>query len=94
MLNRPRTTSLCSGYSECPNCVPTAGWEDTTTLVGRGGNLLRYDSGASAVFITSTGEFPGTNRQTGLGGWCLRRAAEVVAAEVPEREFCFASDQV
>ncbi len=56
-----------------------------------------YDNGSTALFVTSTGEFPGTNRleiagdlgkivleEGKLKWWRLR---------VPEREFCFASEK-
>ncbi|HHT54768.1 MAG TPA: Gfo/Idh/MocA family oxidoreductase [Clostridiales bacterium] len=56
-----------------------------------------YDSGASAVFITSTGEFPGTNRleiSGDLGKLVLEEGRlKWWRLRVPEREFCFASDK-
>lgn len=65
------------------------GVEDDVTIYGE------YDSGATAVFISSTGETPGTNRlelsgdlgklvlEDGKLKWWKLRA--------PEREFCFTS---
>lgn len=55
--------------------------------------LCRYDGGATAEFITSTGEFPGTNRLEMIGD-----RAKIVIEEgklklwklqTPERKFCF-----
>lgn len=59
--------------------------------------LASYECGASAEFITSTGEFPGTNRLEMIGD-----RAKIVLEEgklkmwrlkVPEREFCFTSKE-
>jgi len=54
-----------------------------------------YDDGATAEFITTTGEFPGTNRLELVGD----RAKMVIEngklkvwrLEIPERQFCFES---
>ena len=58
--------------------------------------LASYKDGATAEFITSTGEFPGTNRLEMIGD----RAKIVLedgklklwTLKIPEREFCFNSD--
>lgn len=55
--------------------------------------FCRYDGGATAEFITSTGEFPGTNRLEMIGD----RAKIVIEdgklklwrLEIPERAFCY-----
>ena len=65
--------------------------EDEATI------CAEYDNGASAVFITSTGEFPGTNRLEIVGD----RGKIVLENGVlkwwrlhePEREFCFKSQK-
>ena len=65
--------------------------EDEATI------YARYANGASATFITSTGEFPGTNRLEIVGD----RAKLVLEGgklcrwrlERPEREFCFVSER-
>ena len=58
--------------------------------------IASYKSGATAEFITSTGEFPGTNRLEMIGD----RAKMVLedgklklwTLKIPEREFCFESN--
>lgn len=55
-----------------------------------------YDNGATAVFHTSTGEYPGTNRLeiTGDRGKMVLEngVLKFWRLECPEREFCFNSD--
>lgn len=57
-----------------------------------------YENGATAVFQTMTGEYPGTNRLeiTGDGGKLVLENGllKLWRLEKPEREFCFESDQV
>ncbi len=59
--------------------------EDDATL------LLRYESGMTAVFITSTGEYPGTNRLeiTGTRGKLVIENGKLThtRAQMDEREF-------
>ncbi|MCR4851300.1 MAG: Gfo/Idh/MocA family oxidoreductase [Lachnospiraceae bacterium] len=64
--------------------------EDDVTIYGE------YDNGASAVFITTTGEAPGTNRLeiSGDKGKLVLENATLkwTKLKVPEREFCFTSE--
>ncbi|MBO4261225.1 MAG: Gfo/Idh/MocA family oxidoreductase [Clostridia bacterium] len=64
------------------------GVEDDATI------YAEYDNGASAVFITTTGEAPGTNRLeiSGDRGRIILEKNELryTKLDVPEREFCFA----
>lgn len=59
--------------------------EDDATL------LMRYENGAEAVFITSTGEYPGTNRLeiTGTGGKLVIENGVLTFTknEIDERDF-------
>ncbi|MGI6167457.1 MAG: Gfo/Idh/MocA family protein [Eubacteriales bacterium] len=61
--------------------------EDDATIIGY------YKSGATATFITSTGEYPGTNRLeiSGSRGKLIieKRKLNVYLLDVDEREFCF-----
>ncbi len=63
------------------------GVEDDATI------YAEYDNGASAVFITTTGEAPGTNRLeiSGDRGRLILEKNELryTKLQVPEREFCF-----
>ena len=63
--------------------------EDDATI------YAEYESGASAVFITSTGEYPGTNRME-ISGTLGKAVAEngclkLYLLERDEREICYAS---
>ncbi len=64
--------------------------EDDVTIYGE------YDNGASATFITTTGEAPGTNRLeiSGDRGKLVLENATLkwTKLKVPEREFCFTSE--
>lgn len=57
----------------------------------------QYENGASAVFITSTGECPGTNRLeiSGDGGKLVLEEGRLRfwRLEVPERRFCFSAEE-
>ena len=63
--------------------------EDDATI------YAEYDNGASAVFITSTGEYPGTNRMeiSGTRGKAVVENGELklFLLEKDEREICFSS---
>ncbi|MCM1299159.1 MAG: Gfo/Idh/MocA family oxidoreductase [Firmicutes bacterium] len=63
------------------------GVEDDVTIFGE------YENGANAVFITSTGEAPGTNRLeiTGDLGKLVLEGGKLkwLRLETPERKFCF-----
>ncbi len=65
--------------------------EDEATI------YAEYKNGATATFITSTGEFPGTNRLEiagDLGKLVLEEGRlKWWRLKVPEREFCFASQK-
>ena len=56
-----------------------------------------YNDGATAEFITTTGEFPGTNRLELVGDRAKMVIEEgklkVWRLEIPERQFCFESDK-
>jgi predicted dehydrogenase len=58
---------------------------------------LEYDNGATGVFITSTGDAPGTNRFEVLGSLgkivCENNALTYVKNKTDEREFCFSSKE-
>ena len=96
---RRRTTSTCgSGYSACRAvCAPTARWgkyhrievEDEAAI------YAEYDNGATAVFLTSTGEYPGTNRLEIAGdrGKLVLEDGRLKlwTLPLPEREFCFSA---
>ena len=60
--------------------------EDDATL------MMRYDNGMTAVFITSTGEYPGTNRLeiAGTKGKLVIENGKLThtALAIDEREFC------
>ncbi|MBE6546380.1 MAG: Gfo/Idh/MocA family oxidoreductase [Ruminococcaceae bacterium] len=64
--------------------------EDEATI------LARYENGASGVFITSTGDLPGTNRLeiTGTKGTLLleHKTLTLHRLSKDEREYCFSSD--
>lgn len=66
------------------------GVEDDATI------YAEYENGASAVFITTTGEAPGTNRLeiSGDKGRLVLEKNELryVKLGIPEREFCFTSE--
>jgi predicted dehydrogenase len=66
--------------------------EDDVTLVAR------YKNGATAVFITSTGDFPGTNRLeiTGTKGKLLIENGKLIHTilGMDEREYRFSDDSV
>lgn len=57
----------------------------------------QYENGASALFITSTGECPGTNRLeiSGDGGKLVLEEGRLRfwRLEVPERRFCFSAGE-
>ena len=65
--------------------------EDDVTI------LAEYDNRASAVFISSTGEYPGTNRMeySGSKGKAVIEEGilKLYLYEKDEREFCFSSDE-
>lgn len=69
----------------------TIGVEDDVTIYGE------YNNGASAVFITTTGETPGTNRleiSGDLGKLVLEDGKlKQWKLSSPEREFCFSSKE-
>lgn len=59
--------------------------------------LARYRDGATAEFITSTGEFPGTNRLELVGDLAKLVLEDgklkITRLNIPEREVCFTSDR-
>ena len=59
--------------------------------------MAEYENGATGVFITTTGEFPGTNRLeiTGSKGKLVYEAGKLMYTklEIDEREFTFNSEQ-
>ena len=61
--------------------------EDDVTL------LTRYENGATGMFVTSTGEFPGTNRLeiSGTSGKIVVENGKLIWWKLPEdeREICF-----
>jgi len=65
--------------------------EDDVTIYGE------YENKASAVFITSTGEYPGTNRieYSGTKGKAVieEGVLKLYLYDMDEREFCFVSDE-
>jgi len=67
------------------------GVEDDVTIYGE------YSNGASAVFISTTGETPGTNRLeiSGDKGKIVIEGGKLKwwKLKVPEREFCYTSDK-
>ena len=66
--------------------------EDDVTL------MARYRNGATAVFITTTGDFPGTNRLeiTGSKGKLVIENGKLTYTKlaIDEREYCFSADSV
>ena len=58
---------------------------------------VEYANGATGVFITTTGEFPGTNRLeiSGDRGKMIVEDGKIKLweLEIPEREFCFSTNQ-
>lgn len=58
---------------------------------------LEYENGATGVFITTTGDAPGTNRFeiTGTKGTlvCDSKTLTLTKLSVDEREYCFSSDK-
>jgi predicted dehydrogenase len=63
--------------------------EDEATL------YVRYENGATGTFVTSTGEYPGTNRLeiVGDGGQLVLEKGQLCYTRLltPEREACFGS---
>ena len=66
--------------------------EDDVTII------LRYPNGATGVFITSTGEYPGTNRleMTGTKGKIVIENGVLTHTKlgIDERDYCFSDDTV
>ena len=59
---------------------------------------MEYDNGATGVFITSTGDYPGTNRfeVCGSGGKLVcedEKTITYIKNEVDERKFCFENEK-
>jgi predicted dehydrogenase len=57
-----------------------------------------YENGATAIFLTSTGEYPGTNRLeiSGTHGKLVIEEGKLTLLKLPssEREICFASEEI
>lgn len=66
--------------------------EDDATI------FARYENGATAVFITSTGEYPGTNRLeiSGTKGKLVIENGRLLHTKlaIDEREYCFSDNSV
>lgn len=101
MNQAPHNLDILQWLFGMPNAIyascDTAKWhnievEDDATLIGY------YNSGATATFITSTGEFPGTNRleiSGSKGKMVLEKGSLILTLTAQdEREFCFSSKEV
>lgn len=83
----------CSVYAKCDEGkYHNIEVEDDVTL------MARYRNGATAVFITTTGDFPGTNRLeiTGTKGKIVIENGKLTYTKlaIDEREYCFSADSV
>lgn len=83
----------CSVYAKCDEGkYHNIEVEDDVTL------MARYRNGATAVFITTTGDFPGTNRLeiTGSKGKLVIENGKLTYTKlaIDEREYCFSADSV